>query len=61
MDCSQRRLKEKDLLIEAVKIDIKELLAGGMQTKSIVDYLARKYDINKNKLYQMALDLTVED
>lgn len=53
--------EEKDLLIEAVKIDIKELLAGGMQTKSIVDYLARKYDINKNKLYQMALDLAVED
>ncbi|NLJ70361.1 MAG: 16S rRNA (cytidine(1402)-2'-O)-methyltransferase [Clostridiaceae bacterium] len=37
--------------------DLEQLLIGGMKTKSAVSYLSDKYEINKNTLYQIALEL----
>lgn len=37
-------------------IDLEQLLAGGMKMKSAVYFLSAKYKINKNKLYQIALE-----
>ncbi|MGB4609367.1 MAG: 16S rRNA (cytidine(1402)-2'-O)-methyltransferase [Saccharofermentanales bacterium] len=46
-----------ELIIEQrATADLEQLLLGGMKTKSAVSFLAEKYKINKNKLYQIALE-----
>ncbi|NLM19541.1 MAG: 16S rRNA (cytidine(1402)-2'-O)-methyltransferase [Clostridiaceae bacterium] len=53
-DQAQAELEEK--IEQQAIVDLKQLLNGEMKMKSAVDYLSDKYKINKNKLYQLALE-----
>lgn len=52
--------KAKQIKSDLKKLDsdLKELLDGGMHTKSAVNFLAKSYPVKKNKIYQLALELT---
>lgn len=40
--------------------DLKKLIQGGMHTKSAANFIAEKYQMNKNKLYRKALEIHEE-
>ena len=40
--------------------DLNKLIQGGMHTKSAANFIAEKYQMNKNKLYRKALEIHEE-
>lgn len=54
---SQAKLEYEEELKQKAYKDLKKLIEGGMTTKSAASFLAEKYPINKNELYQKILEI----